>query len=69
MFAVSTSWPFVPEPESVDRDRFHRIALHEARMATERRETDRPASVGLVDRLVAAFRRERVDTECATCAA
>ena len=68
-FAVSTSWPIVAEPASADRDRFHRIALHEARIATERHETQADAPAGLVDRLIAAFRREPVEPECATCAA
>lgn len=61
MFALNTGWPIGPSASSEDRDRFHRIALQEARVATELHPEPASHAPTLIERVIAAIRREPAD--------
>jgi hypothetical protein len=72
MYALyATAWTTPPEDPTEERNRFHRIALHEARIASDWRTTAsreaRPA--GLLDRVRAAIGIAPAQADCVACSA
>jgi hypothetical protein len=58
MFALNTGvWPVNREDPAEIRDRYHRVALHEARIAADAREEEpiRTSARSLADRVRLAF--------------
>ena len=72
MFAMYASgWPSALEDPTGARELEHRIALYEARIATDWQSggTQRPQSAGLVDRIRQAVGIAPAQPECLTCPA
>jgi hypothetical protein len=65
------SWFSTPEPRSQQLNRFHRVALEEARMAAHRHSESSTwvGSSTLLDRVRRAVGIAPAEPECAVCAA
>ena len=72
MFALNAGvWPVNREDPAEVRDRDHRIALNEARIASEGRDDgfERSSSRSLIDRVRLAVGRAPTEPACAACPA
>ena len=72
MFALNAGvWPVDREDPAEVRDRDHRIALHEARIASEGRDEglDRASSHSVLDRVRLAIGLAPTEPACAACPA
>ena len=65
---IAGNWPMISAPASVERERFHRIALAEAKVATDYHGREFPAAPSVVERLQSLFRREPACVDCAVAA-
>lgn len=72
MYALYAShWPTSLEDPTEERDRYHRIALHEARIASEWSSTAsrRSQPAGILDRVRQAIGLAPAAPECVACSA
>jgi len=72
MFAMyANGWPSAIEDPTDERDRYHRIALHEARIASDwsAAASRRSEAAGLLDRVRRAIGIAPAQPDCAACTA
>jgi hypothetical protein len=71
MFALSAGvWPVNREDPTEIRDRYHRVAMHEAQVAADAREpAARPSGRSLADRVRLAIGLAPSEPQCIACGA
>ena len=66
----ANAWPMILDRQTEDRDRYHRIAIHEARIATDWSGDAAPRTrPGLVGRIREALGIAAPPADCVGCAA
>ena len=66
----ANGWPMILDHRTEDRDRYHRIAIHEARIATEwAGDTAQRTRPGLVGRIREVLGISAPQADCVGCAA